>query len=294
MDQAQSSPARVEVDVVIIGGGIQGLWLLGDLLKADYNAILLERMQPGFGQTGHSHVFIHQGHIYAGMLRETDDDTRARVEYVQAANKKWQEELQNGRLTGLQPITSTFHMAFRNPDNGETFRERCSRISLPCESIEEEEIPTYFGPETQRLYEATGMCLESSLLLNQILQSGNLTNSVGLCEVVSVQRTASGRFRLRGKQDLRSSNEIEIDARAVVLSARSGNERVQDLFGLDALSGSKQQTVKTFMLIVQQSKKPLPPTTGMHVDFDGLFIVSRSEEHTSELQSRLHLVCRLL
>src|ERR1041385_1721033 len=26
----------------------------------------------------------------------------------------------------------------------------------------------------------------------------------------------------------------------------------------------------------------------------GLFLISRSEEHTSELQSRLHLVCRLL
>src|SRR2546422_1385496 len=28
--------------------------------------------------------------------------------------------------------------------------------------------------------------------------------------------------------------------------------------------------------------------------FDLIFVVDRSEEHTSELQSRLHLVCRLL
>src|SRR2546422_6229081 len=30
------------------------------------------------------------------------------------------------------------------------------------------------------------------------------------------------------------------------------------------------------------------------VDFDAFVSVDRSEEHTSELQSRLHLVCRLL
>jgi len=29
-------------------------------------------------------------------------------------------------------------------------------------------------------------------------------------------------------------------------------------------------------------------------DIDTQYIISRSEEHTSELQSRLHLVCRLL
>src|SRR2546422_1814679 len=33
---------------------------------------------------------------------------------------------------------------------------------------------------------------------------------------------------------------------------------------------------------------------GVHVDFDPLYGDERSEEHTSELQSRLHLVCRLL
>jgi len=93
MDQAQSSIQAIEVDVVVIGGGIQGLWLLGDLIKAGYNAILLERMQPGFGQTGHSHVFLHQGHIYAGMLKEDPNDTFQRIKYVQQANSIWQQEL---------------------------------------------------------------------------------------------------------------------------------------------------------------------------------------------------------
>lgn len=276
MDQAQSSTARIEVDVVVVGGGIQGLWLLGDLIKAGHNAILLERMQPGFGQTGHSHVFIHQGHIYAGMLRETDDDTLARIKYVQEANRLWQEELRAGRLQGLETIKSTFHMAFSNADNGETFRERCRRASLTCKPVEETDFPAEFGQLTQRLYEGEGMCLDSNLLLNQILQSGNLNDKVGLCEILSVQPTASGRFQLVGRRDRKTN--IEIDAGAVVLSAGSGNEHVQGLFGLDAsTNGSRQQTVKTFMLVVRELNAPLPPTTGMHVDFDGLFVVSRKD-----------------
>src|SRR3989449_7461149 len=39
----------------------------------------------------------------------------------------------------------------------------------------------------------------------------------------------------------------------------------------------------------------LPTTAGrFRLLFDGTYLIKRSEEHTSELQSRLHLVCRLL
>src|SRR2546422_5244066 len=38
----------------------------------------------------------------------------------------------------------------------------------------------------------------------------------------------------------------------------------------------------------------LPPGVKLDVGFDLSVFVTRSEEHTSELQSRLHLVCRLL
>ena len=274
MDQAQSSIQAIEVDVVVIGGGIQGLWLLGDLIKARYNAILLERMQPGFGQTGHSHVFLHQGHIYAGMLKEDPNDTFQRIKYVQQANSIWQQELLSGRLKGLKPIDSKFYVAFSDPDRGEMFQDLCRRGALTCD--EPKTVPAEFGPLTRRLYQADGMCLDSNLLLTQLLQSGNLTDRVGLCEIISVQQTISGRFHLLGRRDKQTS--LQIDAGAVVLSAGSGNEHVQGLFGLNSSTiGSKQQTVKTFMLVVREINEPLPPTTGMHPDFEGLFVVSRTD-----------------
>jgi glycine/D-amino acid oxidase-like deaminating enzyme len=54
----------VDVDVLLIGGGAQGLWLLNDLSKRQYRTVLLERAELGGGQTCHSHGLIHRGHYY--------------------------------------------------------------------------------------------------------------------------------------------------------------------------------------------------------------------------------------
>lgn len=274
MDQDQSSTASFEVDVVVIGGGIQGLWLLGDLLQAGYNAILLERMQPGFGQTGHSHVFLHQGHMYAGMSRQDQNETLDRIQKVLQANNIWKQELQSGRLQHLTPIASDFYMGFSDATSGENFEALCKRGSLACDEIDP--VPPDFGPLTKRVYKAEGLCLDSNRLLNQLLQAGNLADKVGLCEIVNGASDPAGGFRLLGKRDRQKS--LRIHAHAVVLSAGSGNEHVQGLFGLNvSTNGSRQQTVKTYMLVVRELNQQLPPTSGMYPDFDGVFMVSRKD-----------------
>ncbi len=60
----------IEIDVVVIGGGIAGLWTLSMLCKAGYKAILLEHDSIGQGQTLYSQGIIHGGLKYAlgGML----------------------------------------------------------------------------------------------------------------------------------------------------------------------------------------------------------------------------------
>lgn len=54
-----------EVDVVIVGGGIAGLWLLNRLRQLGYSAILLEAKTLGGGQTHKSQGIIHGGVKYA-------------------------------------------------------------------------------------------------------------------------------------------------------------------------------------------------------------------------------------
>jgi glycerol-3-phosphate dehydrogenase len=54
-----------EADVVIVGGGIAGLWLLNRLRQTGYSAVLLEAKTLGGGQTHLSQGIIHGGMKYA-------------------------------------------------------------------------------------------------------------------------------------------------------------------------------------------------------------------------------------
>ena len=56
---------RYDVDIVIFGGGIAGLWCLNRLRCAGFHAILLETNALGSGQTIHSQGMIHGGVKYA-------------------------------------------------------------------------------------------------------------------------------------------------------------------------------------------------------------------------------------
>src|SRR5438132_3064023 len=63
-DSGGGKSGQIEPDVLIIGGGVQGLWLLNDLHRQGYSALLLERRELGGEQTCHSHIYLHQGHLY--------------------------------------------------------------------------------------------------------------------------------------------------------------------------------------------------------------------------------------
>ena len=56
---------RLEVDAIIVGGGIAGLWTLARLRDQGYNAVLLEDEALGAGQTRYAQGIIHGGTKYA-------------------------------------------------------------------------------------------------------------------------------------------------------------------------------------------------------------------------------------
>ena len=56
---------KIKVDVVIIGGGIAGLWTLRRLRNQGFNAVLLEAEALGAGQTRYAQGIIHGGTKYA-------------------------------------------------------------------------------------------------------------------------------------------------------------------------------------------------------------------------------------
>jgi glycine/D-amino acid oxidase-like deaminating enzyme len=61
----ESGPADLQLDALLVGGGVAGLWLLNRLTSAGYRALLLERDALGAGQTLASQGMIHGGLKYA-------------------------------------------------------------------------------------------------------------------------------------------------------------------------------------------------------------------------------------
>ena len=69
------SVAQLHFDVVIFGGGAAGLWLLDELVRDGYDAVLLEANALGSGQTVASQGIIHGGLKYTltGLFNPSAD-----------------------------------------------------------------------------------------------------------------------------------------------------------------------------------------------------------------------------
>lgn len=78
---ASTDPVRF--DIAILGGGVAGLWLLNDLRRRGYSALLLEARALGGGQTIASQGMIHGGIKYslAGALSGASEAIAGMPEY---------------------------------------------------------------------------------------------------------------------------------------------------------------------------------------------------------------------
>ena len=69
---------KLHTDIVIVGGGIAGLWLLNSLSKQGFDVLLLEADSIGGGQSVRSQGIIHGGIKYAlnGVLSQASDSIK--------------------------------------------------------------------------------------------------------------------------------------------------------------------------------------------------------------------------
>lgn len=82
----------LELDAVIIGGGIAGLWTLSHLLAAGRSACLLEKSALGAGQS-----IASQGIIHGGLKYALDGTLTQAARAIADMPARWQEALAGGR-----------------------------------------------------------------------------------------------------------------------------------------------------------------------------------------------------
>jgi hypothetical protein len=196
------------------------------------------------------------------------------------SNRLWKAALETGRLANLSQLKSDFYIGWIDPQRALEFRENCRRANIPCQEVINP--PTELGrlAEMEKFYKSEGICLESKLLLEHLLGYSDVRQRIGYCNLVSFEEYKSGRFNLTAK--CASDKSLQIRASALVLSAGAGNEKlINHVLAKTSrhisLDATRQQTVKTFMLVIRDLKGSLKPVAGMFFDFGGIFIASRQD-----------------
>ena len=98
----------IDIDIVILGGGIAGLWSLNQLRNQGYSAVLLETQALGSHQT-----IASQGMIHGGIKYALSGVWGGGSEAISAMPDAWRECLQgNGKvdLRGARVLSEDFYL----------------------------------------------------------------------------------------------------------------------------------------------------------------------------------------
>lgn len=274
----------VDVDALIVGGGVAGLFILNDLVAAGYSAALVERTRLGGEQTNHSHLYLHRGHVY----------TKAALsESLRDAAKLWDEWLAArpaDERPGSKPGERTY-FGFALDATADEHTVSWDEAGIAYTEVEQPDWPEAIAPGrgrgrsvTRRLYETSAVCVTGEWLINELLR--DVREDVGKIddiETIEVNQhgsVASVRARLAD-----DGGTVRFRPRMIVLAAGFGNRRLVDLLKASAKSAKASKAVRpnatwmqtirwAHMLVIRGPSRDLPPLTGIF-DPSRLFIVSR-------------------
>ncbi len=261
--------AHLNLDVLILGGGIMGLWLAHELHEGNHRFALLERNELGGDQTCHSHVYLHQGYIYNEL------GLAARLRSVTAKWKEWLRPRPHLVRSGVS------YFGFRSPADYEDKRALWDdpALALQCQPIAKSEWPLALAPSTVRssgvrvLVSTPEQSLDGHLLVKEL--AGEFPDSIFRIDGLDrIEVTPAG---VVGIARNASCGDLRFRARYLILAGGAGNWPLIARFFPDEFAGRAcpQQIRKANMLVLRGKKSDLPPVTGVFGSFGGLFIVSR-------------------
>jgi glycine/D-amino acid oxidase-like deaminating enzyme len=259
----------VELDVLVVGGGAQGLWLLNDLTKHHYRAVLLEKHQLGCGQTCHSHALIHRGHYYDDIDMMIVLNAAAQFWEALVGRKGLSKLNPNSALAGFGPGTAVERHTYFWRTAGLNFQECAQSPDVLA------------GGKVTHVFETEEFSLDAEQVVSCL--AADVDNSI--------YKLASSGSQLRFQAEGRSITSVEADLegesvelrpRFVVLAAGVGNFGL--LRQLDAATTTSpvrapvQAQRKNHMLVIRG--RGLPPLTAVFPirgGLQGVFICSRPD-----------------
>jgi glycine/D-amino acid oxidase-like deaminating enzyme len=253
-----TSTREINVDVLIVGGGVQGLWLLRDFTRVGYHSILIEKEKVGGTQTLHSHGYLHQGYSYndVGMAR-----------HLKSAKDRWTTFCNNQDIPTAH-LSSFF--GFASPANAELWSEVWEEAGLQQTA---ETLPEFLQSGLLRRVFRTGdIWLDTSDLARRLVEGvedrifhGSITslkydNLTRKIQVAIVQIGNESRH---------------IIPQVVVFAAGAGNSGLISMLRDLRIEPNRARYRKSQMLVIKSRHGLLQGHAAIVVPDLSLFIVSR-------------------
>lgn len=252
-------------DVVIFGGGVAGLWLLDELVRRGYDAVLLEASRLGSGQS-----IAAQGIIHGGLKYSLAGSTTGSALGVKQMPGVWADCLAGRRDPDLGDVTvrSQTCLLWRGKSLGSRLGFLGARLGL---EVTPRMIPPGERPDV--LVDHSGSV---AVIDEQVIDPASLLASLAarhphrlfLYDPVHTDWRLAGpgqvvELRIRHPWDSLPGATLQIAPRSVVLAAGSGNAMLRERAGL--ATGAMQRR-PLHMVMVRGEVGRLPELCGHQVD----------------------------
>lgn len=276
----------MSADVLIVGGGIQGLWILKRIQDwnkqharshAPLNAILVEHRQLGSAQSGHSHGFLHSGYTYK---------QQALAERISATRAIWDEWLQQNPVPHERDLAI---YGFDSAPEATRYEEIWKSSGLAPESVRPRDLPDVLRDgSVVNAYRTQEFAMDCRWLVQQLAKPlENHISRINLVESIHVSNHTEFSPQI-SSIDLEISDACTLKVRVgvLVLAAGWGNQQLLDLAAsgrrqLRSRVADQQQLRLSHMLLIEGPSDLLPPFTGIFPNRDGVFVVSRRLKDTT-------------
>ncbi|MBS3128692.1 FAD-dependent oxidoreductase [Candidatus Woesearchaeota archaeon] len=222
-----------EVDIIILGGGVAGLWILNALTAEGYSVVLLEKQKLGQGQTICAQGIVHGGFKYVvpGKYRQ------GTASEVRNMPQRWREhcsgQRKNPDLSGLQ-INSPSCYFWLSKGRGlrGVFEEAFSTVGIgllnsPPVDVTDS-VPLWLKKSAAKIYAVPEQVIDSSALLQELAKF-NLSQIYYFDSVSFIKER--DRVRSVSVKEQKTGEEITFSAQAFLLTAGIGNQELVEAMG---------------------------------------------------------------
>lgn len=245
--------ALINVDVVIFGGGIAGLWTLARLTKHGYNAILLETGDLGSGQTIKSQGIIHGGLKYAlaGHISSA-------VSALQDMPVVWQQCLNGAgeiNLSDARVLSHCQHLwSVDKLTGGITTLFASNSLKSQVDIVPKDEWPPvmeYSAIQT-KLYKLTELVLDIPSVLHA-LATPYLNRCIKLATNNSYMLEIDSNNNIKNVIIKTDSNTLQFTAQKYIFTAGSGNADI-----IHTLPAPPAMQLRPLHMVLVKCKSLLP------------------------------------